>query len=35
MRDGRVSGELFEGGWRDIGTPERLEALNIHLFSED
>jgi MurNAc alpha-1-phosphate uridylyltransferase len=35
MRDGRVSGELFEGEWRDIGTPERLEALNIHLFSED
>jgi len=35
MREGRVSGELFEGEWRDIGTPERLEALNIHLFSED
>ncbi|MEA3491965.1 MAG: nucleotidyltransferase family protein [Campylobacterota bacterium] len=34
MREGRVSGELFEGEWRDIGTPERLEALNIHLFSE-
>jgi len=35
MREERVSGELFEGEWRDIGTPERLEAINIHLFSED
>jgi len=35
MRQGRVSGALFEGEWRDIGTPERLEALNSHLFSED
>jgi len=35
MKEGRVSGELFEGEWRDIGTPERLEELNIHLFSED
>jgi MurNAc alpha-1-phosphate uridylyltransferase len=35
MREGRVSGELYEGEWRDIGTPERLEELNIHLFSED
>ena len=35
MKEGRVSGELFEGEWRDIGTPERLKALNIHLFSED
>ena len=35
MREGRVTGELFEGEWRDIGTPERLSELNIHLFSED
>jgi len=35
MKEDRVSGELFEGEWRDIGTPERLEELNIHLFSED
>ncbi len=35
MREGRVTGELFKGEWRDIGTPERLELLNIHLFSED
>lgn len=26
-----VSGELFEGMWVDVGTPERLEACN-HLF---
>lgn len=25
MADGRVSGELHTGEWRDIGTPERLE----------
>ena len=25
---GEVSGELFEGEWIDIGTPERLEELN-------
>ena len=35
MQEGRVSGELFEGEWRDIGTPERLEVLNRDLFSED
>lgn len=35
IEEGKVSGELFEGEWRDIGTPERLESLNIHLFSED
>ncbi len=34
MREGQVTGELFDGDWRDIGTPERLESLNIHLFSE-
>jgi N-acetyl-alpha-D-muramate 1-phosphate uridylyltransferase len=26
-RTGRVSAEVFEGEWRDIGTPERLEEL--------
>ncbi len=25
---GRVSGELHAGAWSDIGTPERLAALN-------
>ncbi|HFS82520.1 MAG TPA: nucleotidyltransferase family protein [Epsilonproteobacteria bacterium] len=35
MKEGKVTGELFGGEWWDIGTPERLEAINIHLFSED
>ena len=25
---GRVSGELYEGRWEDVGTPQRLAALN-------
>ncbi|MFV8834638.1 N-acetylmuramate alpha-1-phosphate uridylyltransferase MurU [Aquisalimonas sp.] len=28
---GRVSGECFRGQWCDVGTPERLEALNGRL----
>lgn len=28
MAKGRVTGELFEGVWIDIGTPERLQDLN-------
>lgn len=28
MHDNKISGELFSGDWRDIGTPERLEELN-------
>ncbi len=27
MNQGRVSGECYRGGWDDIGTPARLEAL--------
>jgi MurNAc alpha-1-phosphate uridylyltransferase len=30
---GRVSGELFTGDWRDIGTPERLATLDHDLRS--
>ncbi len=33
MGSARVSGELFEGEWRDIGTPKRLDELNVELFS--
>ena len=29
MVEAEVTGELFEGRWHDIGTPERLEALNL------
>ena len=28
MDQGRVSAELYEGPWTDVGTPERLKALN-------
>lgn len=28
MGEGRVSGELFRGRWHDVGTPERLAAVD-------
>jgi MurNAc alpha-1-phosphate uridylyltransferase len=28
IRDGRVSAELYTGAWTDVGTPDRLDALN-------
>jgi N-acetyl-alpha-D-muramate 1-phosphate uridylyltransferase len=28
MADGMVSAELYQGAWTDVGTPERLAALN-------
>lgn len=33
MRAGKVSGQHFTGRWLDIGTPERLQALNARLIS--
>jgi len=33
MKEGRITAELYEGEWYDIGTPERLEALNSKLFN--
>ncbi len=34
MNKGKASGELFSGRWYDIGTPERLVALDDQLASE-
>ena len=31
MDSNKVSGKLFTGDWRDIGTPERLYELDTHL----
>ena len=31
MQDGQVSGEHYQGEWIDIGTPERLQALDQQL----
>lgn len=31
MAEGRVSGEYYRGGWRDIGTPQRLAELDRDL----
>jgi MurNAc alpha-1-phosphate uridylyltransferase len=31
IRKGRVSGEIFEGRWCNVGTPEQLEGLNREL----
>jgi MurNAc alpha-1-phosphate uridylyltransferase len=33
-QDGRLSGELYEGLWRDIGTAERLDELDALLRAE-
>jgi MurNAc alpha-1-phosphate uridylyltransferase len=33
-QDGRLSGELYEGLWRDIGTAERLDELDARLRAE-
>ncbi len=33
MKEGKVTGELYEGEWLDIGTPERLALLNTQLIN--
>ena len=33
MNEGKVTGELYEGEWLDIGTAERLELLNAQLMN--
>jgi MurNAc alpha-1-phosphate uridylyltransferase len=33
MKEGKVTGELYEGEWLDIGTPERLSLLNTQLIN--
>lgn len=33
MKEGKVTGELYEGEWLDIGTPERLQLLNAQLMN--
>jgi len=33
MEKGLVSGELYSGAWRDIGTPERLDELDRALIA--
>lgn len=33
IKENKVSGELYEGEWLDIGTPERLSLLNTHLIN--
>lgn len=35
MEQGQVSGEYFQGDWRDIGTPERLQRLNDDVRNEE
>ena len=34
MKEGKVTGELYEGEWLDIGTPERLSLLNAQLMNK-
>lgn len=33
IAEGKITGELYEGEWRDIGTPERLKRMNEVLMS--
>lgn len=34
IEEGKVSGEYFSGQWIDVGTPQRLEALDAQLKSQ-
>jgi N-acetyl-alpha-D-muramate 1-phosphate uridylyltransferase len=34
IKQGRVSGELYEGAWRNVGTPRQLEELDRELSRE-
>ncbi|MDQ1325250.1 MAG: Mannose-phosphate guanylyltransferase [Campylobacterota bacterium] len=34
MKKGKITGELHEGEWFDIGTPQRLELLNAQLINQ-
>jgi MurNAc alpha-1-phosphate uridylyltransferase len=31
MPQNKVSGEIYEGTWIDVGTPERLQEVNVQL----
>jgi len=33
MKEGKVTGELYEGEWLDIGTPQRLQRLNAEMMN--
>ncbi len=33
LRDGRLSAQVWDGYWTDIGTPDQLEAVNAYLAS--
>ena len=33
IKEGKVTGEVYEGEWLDIGTPERLALLNTQLMN--
>jgi N-acetyl-alpha-D-muramate 1-phosphate uridylyltransferase len=33
IRQGRVSGELYRGGWHNVGTPQQLQLLNEEVAS--
>ena len=35
MAEGRVTGECYRGRWCDVGTPERLQALDAALRADD